>query len=283
MPYPQAGTAEVEFFREHGWLVVVDAIDPAELSELGERCEVILQKKHKLAFDWAWEKGKEKHERDFKIVQSSASMVWPEIARTQFRRWMVAFASALMQREVEFWYDQYLAKPPRAGAPTYWHQDEGYWGRNLDDRGITCWMPLQDVDERNGCIALHRRRSSQWGARASPAGSHSERPALLRARCLSRAGMSQPFGQCHVPSQQDAAHDAGEPQRRLAARSHDAYAGAGVERRRRPLPLESVREPSDRRAHRSAVALRGRWKRRSATVSPASRPASRPRCGQQGR
>jgi hypothetical protein len=30
--------------------------------------------------------------------------------------------------------------------PTYWHQDEAYWGRNLCDRGITCWMPLQDVD-----------------------------------------------------------------------------------------------------------------------------------------
>ena len=152
MPYPQAVDAHVEFFQEHGWLVVAEAIDPAELSELGERCEVILQKKHKLAFDWAWEKGKDKDERDFKIVQSSASMVWPAIAATRFRRWMVAFASALMQREVEYWYDQYLAKPPRDGAPTYWHQDEGYWGRNLDDRGITCWMPLHDVDERNGCM-----------------------------------------------------------------------------------------------------------------------------------
>ena len=152
MPYPQASDADVEFFQEHGWLVVADAIDSVELSELGERCEVILQKKHTLAFDWAWEKGKEKHERDFKIVQSSASMVWPEIARTRFRRWMVAFASALMQRDVEFWYDQYLAKPPRDGAPTYWHQDEGYWGRNLLDKGITCWIPLIDVDAENGCM-----------------------------------------------------------------------------------------------------------------------------------
>ena len=53
MRYPQAEDGDVEFFQEHGWLVVSDAIDPAELSELGERCEVILQKKHKLAFDWA--------------------------------------------------------------------------------------------------------------------------------------------------------------------------------------------------------------------------------------
>ena len=35
---------------------------------------------------------------------------------------------------------------------TLWHQDEAYWGRNLDERGITCWMPLHDVDERGGCM-----------------------------------------------------------------------------------------------------------------------------------
>ena len=152
MPYREATNADITFFQEHGWIVVEDAVDLNELAEVETRCQVILEKKHMLAFDWAWEKGKDRSEREFKIVQSSASMVWPEIRHTRFRPWMVAFASALLQREVEFWYDQFLAKPPRDGAQTYWHQDEGYWGRNLDDRGITCWMPLHDVDERNGCM-----------------------------------------------------------------------------------------------------------------------------------
>ena len=65
---------------------------------------------------------------------------------------MSEFGSALLGRPVEFWYDQYLAKPPLEGAETYWHQDEGYWGRNLDERAITCWMPLHDVDVANGCM-----------------------------------------------------------------------------------------------------------------------------------
>src|SRR6516165_11275365 len=39
-----------------------------------------------------------------------------------------SFGSALIGSEVEFWYDQFLAKPPRDGAPTYWHQDEGLLG-----------------------------------------------------------------------------------------------------------------------------------------------------------
>lgn len=152
MIYPKPSDFEIGFFREHGWLVVENAIPPEVLVEVSERCEPILQKKHKLAFDWAWEKGKAKEERTFKIVQGSPTWVWPDIVKTEFRAWMRSFGSALMSSEVEFWYDQFLAKPPRDGAPTYWHQDEAYWGRNLFDRGITCWMPLQDVDERNGCM-----------------------------------------------------------------------------------------------------------------------------------
>jgi phytanoyl-CoA hydroxylase len=152
MPYPAATDAEVAFFQEHGWLVVKDAIDLADLAEAGARMQKILDNRHRFAFDWAWEKGKSKDEREFKIVQGMPSRAWPAIAETRFRRWMIEFASALMKTPMEFWYDQFLAKPPREGAVTYWHQDEGYWGRNLLGRGITCWMPLHDVDERNGCM-----------------------------------------------------------------------------------------------------------------------------------
>ena len=57
-----------------------------------------------------------------------------------------------MRLDMEFWYDQFLGKPPGKSVPTEWHQDEGYWGRNLADRGITGWIPLQDVDGTNGCM-----------------------------------------------------------------------------------------------------------------------------------
>jgi phytanoyl-CoA hydroxylase len=150
--YPLATPAQIAFFEEHGWLVVEDAVDTNEIAEVDRRCQVILDKKEKLAFDWAWERGKSKDEREFKIVQGSPTLVWPSIKDAPFRRWAIDFASTLMGRDVEFWYDQFLAKPPRDGAPTYWHQDEGYWGRNLEDRGITCWLPLHDVDVRNGCM-----------------------------------------------------------------------------------------------------------------------------------
>ena len=151
-PYPSATPEQVDWFAARGYLVVADAIPAADLDELESHLEVVLEKPERLAFDWAWSEDEPRDERSFRIVQSSPSLVWRGIADARFRAWAVEFASALLRKPVAFWYDQFLAKPPGRSAPTCWHQDEAYWGRNLDDKGITCWIPLQDVDETNGCM-----------------------------------------------------------------------------------------------------------------------------------
>lgn len=152
MAYPHATADDVAFFAEHGWIVVTDAVDPADLAHLEERCDTIMAKKETLAFDWAWDEGTERDQRDFRILQSSPTIFFPELDEARFRSWAIEFGSALMGRPVEFWYDQFLAKPPDISVPTRWHQDEAYWGRDLADQCLTCWMPMHDVDERNGCM-----------------------------------------------------------------------------------------------------------------------------------
>jgi ectoine hydroxylase-related dioxygenase (phytanoyl-CoA dioxygenase family) len=252
--YPKAEKSHVEFFEEHGWLVVEDVVEPAELAEVQRRCQVILDKKDKLAFDWAWERGKSKAERAFKIVQGSPTLVWPEIANAPFRRWALAFASELMRRDVEFWYDQFLAKPARDGAPTYWHQDEAYWGRNLDDRGVTCWLPLHDVDPTNGCMHF-TDRGHKDGILPHRQPEHVQSDLLLRARSDAHGALPDPRRQRDLPSRQDAAHDPSQCERRLAPRGHDAHAGRGHRGRGRSLPVEGLREPGDGRTDRPAVAM----------------------------
>lgn len=152
MSYPKPTREALEAFQVHGWLVVEDAIAHADLDEIARHCDRIIDEKETLAFDWAWDAKETKAGRSFRIVQGSPTKVWPEIAAQPYRAWIREYSSALMGMELEFWYDQFLAKPPGKSVPTYWHQDEGYWGRNLLDRGITCWIPLHDVDERNGCM-----------------------------------------------------------------------------------------------------------------------------------
>ncbi len=168
MHYPDATTAQIEFFRTHGWLVVEAAIAPDLLATLERHCDTLLADKPRYAFDWAWDRDEPRDARTFRIVQSSPTFVWPEIADAAHRRWMVHFASALMGMELEFWYDQFLGKPPGHGVATPWHQDEGYWGRNLLDKGITCWIPLIDVDADNGCMHFidHGHRDGVLGHRS---------------------------------------------------------------------------------------------------------------------
>jgi phytanoyl-CoA hydroxylase len=150
--YPRATATDVQFFAEHGWLAMDDVIDPADLAQLEARCDNIIANKEQLAYDWAWQQGESRGEREFRILQASPSHESDEFDDAPWRTWAIEFASALMGFPVEFWYDQFLAKPGGIGLPTEWHQDEAYWGRNLDDIGITCWMPFHDVDVSNGCM-----------------------------------------------------------------------------------------------------------------------------------
>jgi len=150
--YPAATPEQIRFFEDHGWLVVEDAIPSADLDRLSAICDEVLRDKEKFAADWAWDAREAREARSFRIVQIFLGFVRPEVADLPYRNWVTAFGSALMNRKLEFWYDQFLAKPPGKSVPTYWHQDEGYWGHNLDDKGITCWIPMHDVDATNGCM-----------------------------------------------------------------------------------------------------------------------------------
>ena len=196
--------ADVAFFGEHGWIVVPTPSIPADLVDLEAKCQKIIDHKESMAFDWAWEEGKA---RDGARVQDPpvepVDVLAAEFATAPFRLWAVEFASALMGRPLEFWYDQFLAKPPGNSVPTRWHQDEGYWGRNLDDRGITCWMPFHDVDASNGCMHFidggHRDGVLEHRNPADIA----ERPARVRARRVAGRGLPDRRSGRHVPPQQE--------------------------------------------------------------------------------
>ena len=82
MPYPTATDDDVAFFEEHGWIAVPDAVDPADLATSRSAARSSSSGKETMAFDWAWEKGQAKDEREFKILQSSPTLV---LARAQRR------------------------------------------------------------------------------------------------------------------------------------------------------------------------------------------------------
>jgi len=81
-----------------------------------------------------------------------------------------AAARFLNTSEVRLWHDQAINKPG-LGSPDLkndnsgnigWHQDYGYWQSSSTSNMCTAWIPLEDVDENNGCLRTIVG-SHKWG------------------------------------------------------------------------------------------------------------------------
>ena len=150
LPYPAASAEHVAAFARQGWLAVEDAIPGDVLDDLRARADRI--RISNLGMDWSCMDGVRSERPQDQVLQSMLELDWLEWTDTDFHRWTLAFSAALMQAPLALWYDQLLDKPPLVGAPTFWHQDGGLMGEGDGARLISCWMPLDDVDEDSGCM-----------------------------------------------------------------------------------------------------------------------------------
>lgn len=156
MHYPTPSAEEIRRFHEDGFLVVRDAIDADESRALLEMGQEMVRRPRDGANDWDWRRDEPLEKREWRIVQAGVDKVFPWIVTSRFRTWAARFGGLLMNQDMEFWYEQFLGKPPGIGAATPWHQDEAYWGRTLRDKGITCWTAFHHVGPENGCMHFVR-------------------------------------------------------------------------------------------------------------------------------
>lgn len=80
----------------------------------------------------------------------------PELRRTDFwanARRATAQLLGCPPEELQGW-GHMIRKPARHGGELPWHQDESYWDPGFDYRAVGNWLPLDDVDERNGCMTF---------------------------------------------------------------------------------------------------------------------------------
>jgi len=74
------------------------------------------------------------------------------LRKTEFYKMASEMARQILGPEARFHIDHTLCKPPVDGAATPWHQDEAFKDPKFDYSEISFWMPLQPVDEINGCM-----------------------------------------------------------------------------------------------------------------------------------
>lgn len=145
--------AEVEFFHREGFLAVA-----RPLSTPDELAEVVAIYDRLFAERAGWERGDSfdlagtDDESDAALPQLlGPSKYAPELKETLYYANAMAIAAQLLPGGKPGG-DHAILKPAHHGAPAPWHQDQAYWNPALDYTSLSVWVPLQGVDETNGCM-----------------------------------------------------------------------------------------------------------------------------------
>ncbi|MGO4840561.1 phytanoyl-CoA dioxygenase family protein, partial [Rhizobiaceae sp. 2RAB30] len=73
-------------------------------------------------------------------------------ADTVFHASAKLIARQLLGPNARLIFEHAMLKPARTGGETAWHQDAAFYARYTNYRAVTIWMPLQPVNEHNGCM-----------------------------------------------------------------------------------------------------------------------------------
>jgi ectoine hydroxylase-related dioxygenase (phytanoyl-CoA dioxygenase family)/SAM-dependent methyltransferase len=152
---PPLSAAQVRSLHSQGFLVVPDVCDGAELALI----------RSLLTGLFAQKAGREEgNQFDMLSLDRSGqaaiqpqivkpSLYAPALRRTAHFHRVQAMAEQLLGPGTRLSFDHSILKPAGKVAATPWHQDEAH-GQDPHFRHaqVSFWMPLQDVDESNGCM-----------------------------------------------------------------------------------------------------------------------------------
>ena len=147
---------QIASFRQEGYLALPPIISEEDVAELREIIIGLFARKAGLDqgayFNFA---GAEEDKDAPNIPQIVAPQNFAaRLRKSSFRRNADAIAKQLLGPRAVFHIDHTLCKPAHDGASTPWHQDEAFKDPRFDYREISFWMPLQPVDEVNGCMTF---------------------------------------------------------------------------------------------------------------------------------
>ena len=147
-------TATSAFARD-GFVVARGVVPPEELEPLRALYDRLFETRA------GWERGdlfdmldpEDRFERPRLPQLAWPSRQAPWLSGTATWRNAQAAASALLPGAELVW-EFAIMKPPRDGAATPWHQDEASFTVGTPYHvAVSCWIALQDVDERMGCMS----------------------------------------------------------------------------------------------------------------------------------
>ena len=134
-------TIDVDRFRTEGFVALDGVFAPDECDEIVGHVE---QAAFELALGDA-EDGPLSYRPMMHLVSPELTAVATD------RRWAPLVLPLLGTGDARLYWEQAVAKPPGARTELPWHQDNGYTPL-IPEEYVTCWLALDDADERNGCL-----------------------------------------------------------------------------------------------------------------------------------
>jgi phytanoyl-CoA hydroxylase len=148
---------QVNEYRQNGFLVVDNFLEPDELAEWQLALdEALFNRKGNKMPDRkeVFGKGDDADKDYFNLVFDQLINLW--VDNEKMRRIMLDERLGKMAAElagvdgIRIWHDQALIKKPWAN-PTSWHLDTPYWSFS-DRKALSIWVALDDATRDNGCL-----------------------------------------------------------------------------------------------------------------------------------
>lgn len=144
---------QIDFYRRNGYIANIKLFDEAQISVLRKALEKIIDPHHP-EHDLFHEFHSNQSTDPNKVLLHALG-AWRISPSFHDILWNPAFlmpAFQLLGGAVRFWHDQIFSKPGKHGGVVAWHQDYSYWKRTVPMNHLTCWVSLDDADEKNGCL-----------------------------------------------------------------------------------------------------------------------------------
>ncbi|WP_127580104.1 phytanoyl-CoA dioxygenase family protein [Paenibacillus koleovorans] len=144
---------QIAFYRENGFVQVDNVLTADEIAELTCYIEEAMAEKGALAFQNSEGESRSSYYR----VLNQKVNTWRDhagMARYTTHPKLAQIALRLSGADgIRLFHDHALWKMPQDSKPTPWHQDFVYWPMHeLGKTALSAWIPLDDVDESNGCM-----------------------------------------------------------------------------------------------------------------------------------
>jgi ectoine hydroxylase-related dioxygenase (phytanoyl-CoA dioxygenase family) len=144
-------------FEDDGYFILERAVPEEMLQILREECSYFLGRKDQEMDDRGDDTVGITHKRKRYFI-SRMYRKSPRLWRFIYSDLMAEICRAALGEQAFLFYEQWVIKGAEVGMKFGWHQDSGYVKFNdpktTHKPYLTCWTPLDDVDETNGTIYL---------------------------------------------------------------------------------------------------------------------------------